>query len=52
MTGPIAMETVKAKRYTWQYQASPFLNTIRRGPDFIPVLLRILFYITPKKVVS
>ncbi len=50
---PIAMETITEKRYTWQYKASPLLNTISRCFDYPPALLRILFYVTPiKKTVS
>lgn len=50
---PIAMETIIEKRYTWQYKASPLLNTISRGADHPPALLRILFYVTPiKKAMS
>lgn len=52
LPSPIAMETVLLKRYTWQYKASPLLNTIRREAEFAPVLLRILFYVTLKTVVS
>ena len=46
---PIAMETTTKKRYTWQYIASPLVNTISRGLDNPPALLRILFYVTPIK---
>jgi hypothetical protein len=47
--GPIIMETKECKRYTWQYKASPVINTIRQGILMSPVLLTILFYVSPRK---